>query len=191
MNTKLEELLTNTPYDDVFRTLVNDCRELLLPLLNEVFGEHYTGDEQVILSANEHFLNKTDGQEDKRVTDTTFLVVGKDGTRRYHWECQAVSDSTILLRLFEYDAQIALDNDGVLDGNVLTVTFPHTAVLYLRSTPETADRMTIRLVTPEGETAYSVPVVKMQSFSLEQIFEKKLFFLLPFYIFNREKELPE
>ena len=46
-------------------------------------------------------------------------------------------------------------------------------------------------MTPEGETAYSVPVVKMQSFSLEQIFEKKLFFLLPFYIFNREKELPE
>ena len=54
-------LLSNTPYDDVFRTLLNDCSPLILPLINEVFGEHYTGREKIVFSPNEHFLNRQDG----------------------------------------------------------------------------------------------------------------------------------
>ena len=50
--------LVNTPYDDVFRTLLNDCSNLIIPVINEVFGESYTGDEHIIFSPNEHFLNK-------------------------------------------------------------------------------------------------------------------------------------
>lgn len=40
----------NTPYDDVFRTLLNDCSSLIIPLINEVFGERYTGKEQIVFS---------------------------------------------------------------------------------------------------------------------------------------------
>lgn len=32
--------LSSTPYDDVFRTLLNDCTSLIIPIINEVFGEH-------------------------------------------------------------------------------------------------------------------------------------------------------
>lgn len=35
-------IVGSTPYDDVFRTLVVDCRQLVIPLLNEAFDEHYT-----------------------------------------------------------------------------------------------------------------------------------------------------
>ena len=28
----------NTPYDDAFRTLLQDCPELVIPLINELFG---------------------------------------------------------------------------------------------------------------------------------------------------------
>lgn len=30
-------------YDGAFRTILNDCRKLVLPVLNEIFGETYTG----------------------------------------------------------------------------------------------------------------------------------------------------
>ncbi len=30
---------TSTPYDDVFRTLLNDCSSLIIPVINEVFSE--------------------------------------------------------------------------------------------------------------------------------------------------------
>ena len=33
-------------YDGVFRIIVNDCRKLLIPVINEVFAEDYTGDEE-------------------------------------------------------------------------------------------------------------------------------------------------
>lgn len=36
-------MISNTPYDDVFRTLLNDCSFLIIPVINEVFGEHYVG----------------------------------------------------------------------------------------------------------------------------------------------------
>lgn len=42
--------------------------------------------------------------------------------------------------LFEYDAQIALD-EGKVIGETLTVTFPNTAVLYLQSRKKTPDKI--------------------------------------------------
>lgn len=40
-------MLVNTPYDDVHKTLVNDCKELLIPLVNETFHEHFAGNEKI------------------------------------------------------------------------------------------------------------------------------------------------
>ena len=38
---------SNTPYDDVFRTLLTDCSSLIIPVVNEIFHENYTGEEAV------------------------------------------------------------------------------------------------------------------------------------------------
>ena len=32
----------NTPYDDAFKTLLVDCTRLIIPVINEIFGEKYT-----------------------------------------------------------------------------------------------------------------------------------------------------
>ncbi len=122
--------ITNTPYDDVFRTLLNDLSPLIIPVINEIFGEHYTGGERILFSPNEHFLNQQDGAEQTRVTDSSFKIIGTT-PKKYHLECQSSADSSMLIRFFEYDAQIALD-EGELKENTLTVTFPHSAVLFLR-----------------------------------------------------------
>ena len=50
--------VSKTAYDDAFRTLLNDCSELIIPVVNEVFGEHYTGKEKIIFGVNEHFLSQ-------------------------------------------------------------------------------------------------------------------------------------
>ena len=69
--------ITSTPYDDVFRTLLNDCSQLVIPVINEVFGENYSGKEEIIFSPNEHFLNRQGGNEEERITDSSFKIVGK------------------------------------------------------------------------------------------------------------------
>ena len=178
-------MATSTIYDDVFRTLLNDCSALIIPVINELFNEHYSGKEFIEFRPNEHFVNQQDGQESKRITDTYFVVHSEE-ERGYHLECQSRSDSSMLLRIFEYDSQIALDT-SVLDNNTLHMKFPNSAMLYLRSTSATPDYMRIVIEFPKGSFEYEVPVMKVKDYSLEKIFEKGLLFLLPFYIFSHEK----
>ena len=99
-------------------------------------------------------------------------------------------ENSILILLFEYDAQIALE-DGCMGSATFTVSFPHSAVMALRQTRSTPDTMRIRVVTPGGETGYDIPVIKVQNYSLDEIFRRELLFFLPFYIFSHEKDLPE
>ena len=181
--------LTNTPYDDVFRTLLNDCSPLVIPVLNEVFGEHYSGQEKIVFSPNEHFLNRQGGNEEERITDTSFRVEGRE-IKKYHLECQSGADNSMLVRIFEYGTQIALD-EGQINGNVLTVTLPHSAMLYLRHHASTPDTLKIRMVTPGGTVEYDIPVMKSQQYTLEEIFEKNLLLLIPFHIFSHETRFEE
>ena len=50
--------MDNTPYDDVFRTLLTDCTELMIPVVNEIFHTKYTGKETICLLQNEHFRSE-------------------------------------------------------------------------------------------------------------------------------------
>lgn len=177
-------------YDGAFRTILNDCRQLIIPVINEIFNETYTGDEEVEFFPNEHFLDQQDEADQRRITDTNFRIIGKT-IKKYHLECESsLPDGKIAIRLFEYDAQIALD-EGEITEETLTVTFPHTAVLYLRAYKKTPDKMKYVIVTPGGTVAYDVPVMKVQTYSLADIFEKRLLFLIPFYIFSHEKRFPK
>ena len=181
--------ITNTPYDDVFRTLLNDCSPLIIPVINEIFGEHYSGQEKIIFSPNEHFLNQQGGNEEERITDTSFKIDGKE-TKKYHLECQSSTDNSMLVRFFEYDTQIALD-EGRIKGNVLTVTLPHSAVLFLRHHASTPDTLKIRMLTPGGTVEYDIHVMKSQQYTLKEIFKKNLLLLIPFYIFVHETQFEE
>ncbi len=154
-----------------------------------MFGEHYTGQEKIIFSPNEHFLNQQGGNEEERITDTSFKIEGKE-TKKYHLECQSSTDNSMLVRFFEYDTQIALD-DGTIKENVLTVTLPHSAVLFLRHHASAPDTLKIRMVTPGGTVEYDIRVMKSQQYTLEEIFEKNLLLLIPFYIFSHETRFDE
>jgi hypothetical protein len=177
-------------YDGAFRTILNDCRKLIIPVINEIFGETYTGDEEIRFFPNEHFLDQQDEADKERITDTNFTVYGKI-PKKYHVECESsLPDGRITIRLFEYDAQIALD-EGEVTEETLTVTFPNTAVLYLRTYKKTPDKMKYVIITPGGTVQYDIPIMKVQKYSLDDIFEKRLLMLIPFYIFSHENNFPE
>ena len=177
-------------YDGAFRTILNDCRKLIIPVINEIFGEAYTGDEEIRFFPNEHFLDQQDEADKERITDTNFTVFGKI-PKKYHVECESsLPDGRITVRLFEYDAQIALD-EGEVTEETLTVTFPNTAVLYLRTYQKTPDKMKYVIVTPGGTVKYDIPIMKVQKYSLDDIFDKHLLMLIPFYIFSHENSFPE
>ncbi len=51
--------------------------------------------------------------------------------------------------------------------------------------------MTVKVLTPGGTVAYTVPVLKVKHYTVNELFEKKLFFLIPFHIFAYEKDFKE
>lgn len=178
----------NTPYDDTFRTLLQDCPELVVPLINELFGTNYTGREVVVSNENEIFLRNPEGKKEKRVTDSNLTLISLKGiSKRYHLECQSTADGTMEIRMWEYDAQIALMNKEYRDG-VLYVKFPDSAVIYLRSNSNTPDELKICVCIGQKELFYEIPILKVKNYTLEEIFEKELWMLIPFYIFRYEKE---
>lgn len=174
-------------YDGAFRTILNDCRQMIIPVINEVFKEDYTGNEIIEFHPNEHFIEQQDAANQERITDTNFIIYGKK-KKKYHLECESsLPDGRMTIRLFEYDAQIALD-EGEVINETLTVTFPNTAVLYLRTYKKTPDKMRYVIKTPGGTVEYDVPIMKVQEYSLDDIFSKYLLLLIPFYIFSHEKD---
>lgn len=177
-------------YDGAFRTILNDCQKLIIPVINEIFGETYTGNEKITFFPNEHFIEQQNSAAQERITDTNFSVIGNT-EKKYHLECESsLPDGRMTIRLFEYDAQIALD-EGEVTKETLTVTFPNTAALYLRTYKKTPDKMQYVIITPGGTVQYDVPIMKIQTYSLDDIFKKRLLLLIPFYIFSHEKSLPE
>ena len=180
-----------TTYDDVFRTILNDCRDLIHPLLNEIFGESYSGCEPIHFGTNEHFMNQQHGQGDKRITDSSFTVSGIV-LIRYHLECQSTGDATMYRRMFEYDSQIALDDSEKLD-NALVLSFPKSAVLFLRQAAHTPDKMQIRLKlhNTQKEVNLEIPILSIVNYTADELFQKNLLILLPFHLFYYEKQFPK
>ena len=156
-------------YDGAFRTILNDCRKLIIPVINEIFGETYTGDEEIRFFPNEHFLDQQDEADKERITDTNFTVFGKI-PKKYHVECESsLPDGRITIRLFEYDAQIALD-EGEVTEETLTVTFPNTAVLYLRTYKKKPDKKKNVIVSPGGKGENEIKIMEVKKNSIDDIF---------------------
>ena len=47
------------------------------------------------------------------------------------------------------------------------------------------------IVKPGGTIQYDIPIMKVQTYSVDDIFEKRLLMLVPFYILSHEKSFPE
>ena len=170
-------MATNTIFDDVFRTMQEKMPEQTIPLINAVFGTQYPIDTEIIQGRNEHHT------ENGEVITDSYLVIGG---KRYHIECQSTEDQTMVLRMIEYDFAIGLENARKVDG-IYRIQLPHPCILYLRG--ENQDTLlSMELVLFDGRIIkYQVPVIRMEWYSLNEIFEKNLVILLPFYMMRYEK----
>ena len=171
--------MNNTIFDDVFRTMVEKIPQLAVPLINEVFQTSYPEDVEIIQLRNEHH------QENGEIITDSCLRIGR---KLYHIECQSVDDTTMAIRMIEYDFAIALDSARKY-GRRYRMEFPKSCVLYLRSGKNTPDFLKVEVVFPDGKIqVYRIPTVKLDEYTKDKIFEKNLLMFLPFYIMRYEKK---
>ena len=171
--------MNNTIFDDVFRTMIEKMPYLAVPLINEVFHTSYPEEVKITQLRNEH------QQKDGEIITDSCLLIGK---KMYHIECQSTDDTTMAIRMIEYDFAIAVEN-AEKQGRRYRIEFPRSCVLFLRSSGNTPDYLEADVIFPDGKThVYSIPAIKMADYTKDHIFEKNLLMLLPFYIMRYEKK---
>ena len=172
--------MSRTIFDDVFRTMVEKLPYLAVPLINEVFETSYPENVEITQLRNEH------QQENGEIITDCCLKIGR---KLYHIECQSIDDTTMAIRMIEYDFAIAIENAQKINRRY-RIEFPRSCVIYLRSNKNTPDSLEVEVIFPDGKLhLYEIPTVKMENYTKDSIFEKNLLMLLPFYVMRYEKEV--
>lgn len=162
----------------MFWTLLEKMPELAVPLINEVFGTSYPEDIEIIQKRNEHQT-----KQGEIITDSHLLIADK----AYHIECQSTHDSSMVIRMIEYDFSISLGSMRLEDGKY-RMYFPHSCILYLRGNQD-RKLLSVEMIMPDGSvTEYKVPAIYVGHYTKDEILQKQLFFLLPFYIMRYEEK---
>jgi hypothetical protein len=167
-------------FDNSIATMVEEYPIYLIPVINEAFGTKYGKNDVVILCRDVHHRNSG-----VIITDILVEICGV----KYHIECQSYEDGTMQIRMFEYDVAIAIEQ-ARHDKNYMEINFPKSCVLQLRSNENTPDNLEVKLNFQDGSSAkYSVPVVKVNNYSCDDMFEKNLLLLIPFYMMRYEQDI--
>lgn len=170
----------NTIFDDVFRTIAEKFPYMFIGLINEFFHTDYPEDTAYKELKNEHYT-----KNGKVVTDALFEIQ----SHLYHIECQSGKDGRMVLRMFEYDVAIALENASGTD-EVTEISFPESCVIYVRNHRTVQKQHTLMVRFPNGQkVCYTVPIVKVSDYSVDEIFQKRLIAFLPYYILRYESFL--
>lgn len=92
--------------------------------------------------------------------------------------------------MIEYDFAISLESKKIENGRY-RIYFPHSCVLYLRGKGK-SNTIGMDIVMPNGQIIkYDLPAIYVENYTTDVIFQKKLLFLLPFYIMRYEKSRTE
>ncbi len=75
-------------------------------------------------------------------------------------------------RMAEYELPIALEHSEV-EGNTMKVKLPSAAVLQLQCSRNMPDEYKIQISTSEGEVVHKVRIMKLNRYSVKDIFEKR------------------
>lgn len=189
LDKQMDKPTSASPFDDVFRTETVRMKEWFIPLLNEIYGTKYALNSEVVFYENEQLQLAAAHSDDlesagipRKITDRIFSVNGD----LYHMECQANEDGSIVFRVAEYDSHIAVrlaEYDSKKD--VLSVHLPYSSIVYLRRTEKTQPSQIVYHYGKQ-QLRIEIPAISAQMYSLDDIFEKQLYVLIPFYFLRYE-----
>lgn len=177
-------------YNDVVHTLIDQCKKLTLPVINEVLGKQYSGSEDVILVSDDSYFSFPFSLFDLQ-TKTRLLVKGST-SQRYFFEYRGLKNNCILLDISEYtknlERTVCEDNTKSATLNIIVLS---SKLLLLRGEVQASDTMRVVIRTPTENFEHNTPLLKLTDYTLQDLCEKKLFLLVPFYIFTHEANFRE
>ena len=171
-------------WDEILKAIVSAMPSQLFPLFKEVYGREYSKDTSIVLLGSEtsSFQENDKKPPGSTLMDIALLVAGTD---YYHLECQMKNDSEMVIRMFAYDVRFAITHSRTMDKDTgeIVLYFPRSVVIYPDENSALPDHLKCRVVFQDNsEHIYTVPTVKIQTYSLKEIKEKHLTMFIPYTI---------
>lgn len=89
-------------YDRIFKRMMTLSSELIVALINSLFGTSYPPDSTLIYNLTENINN----QLNRTIADTIITI---NNVHSYHLEAQVYEDDNIIFRMFDYGYQQTLE----------------------------------------------------------------------------------
>jgi hypothetical protein len=177
-------------YDSVFKVMKVRHQRLFISLINEAFGKNYPLDAQVeVLPSDGALMHEKTADGSKKIEQKEADFILKIGSEKYLVECQSYDDDSMAIRIAEY-AFITARDSATWDAGHAVIPMPHFVIVYVKSTEKTPKKTTITFTFPDGQTVnYESDNIILKDYTREEIVEKRLFPLIPFYITRYEKQL--
>ena len=181
---------SDTPYDKCFGTLIRECPQLLVPLVNEMFGLDFSEEAKVTLldlTYTEVPLEKNSG---KRFPDGLFKIEDPYhpdyDDYRFLMECETWPNSEMEIRFFRYGSLNAIRHTAKDEEGFFHFTFPHLGLLYLRPGQRASRKNKIYVGAQGVKEELSIPLAvrTIKGYDKSTLMEKNLFFLMPFWAFK-------
>lgn len=144
-------------YDRTFKRMFKLSKRMLIKFVNQIFKKSHSLDEEVI------FLDVSTISEDNDVLekDLYFQIQNE----RYQIEAQTYWDD-MMFRLFEYATNSIEGNYEKIDSSHAIFRIPQQAVVYLKDTNKTNNKLYIKIIPPNGEsTEYVAEAVRALGYS--------------------------
>ncbi len=170
---------------------MKECKEIVYPLLNETFGESYDSSNTIEFLNEEHEDSSDEILKETLFSDANFIVRNVEGKLcgRYIYECQSSSDNTMTVRMFRYGVRTAFENRYVEEG-ILHIPLPDAAVLYLRGNSKyKLESSIVKIDFHEKSLDYEMKMFRFKKYTIDELFQKKLYVLIPFTLFLYENDL--
>lgn len=175
-------------WDEILKKEVFLIGEQLLPLIKEIYGKTYPRDTAIKPLATEYSVDRVESGKISSIRADITVIIGE--TDIYHFECEIEKDGTMVIRMLEYDIHIALSYAKADQSGNYKIHFPNSAILYLQTNHTVPNSLNCQIIFQDGTAhTYSVPVIKVQSYSLEEIHQKHLCVLIPFLPLRFRKKL--
>lgn len=184
--------MTHKIFDSTFKKILTLSSKAVVNMINGLFYTSYDPD------TAEVFYHWTESVKDDTIKTTladTILVINNSDA--YHMEAQMTKDENIVFRVFSYGAgyadktkEISQDEKG---HDIYQIHFPNPCIIYLNNVSESVPD-TYSLSVDLGLDApiiYRVPVVKLMNCSTEDINNRKMVILVPFFLLKLRERLSD
>jgi len=176
--------------DEIVKLLFNVSKPMLIATVNGLFNTTYdpdSADVEVIKTATEYVKNDM-----KVIRSDLFLQITANGkSTDYHVEFQISADSRMVIRLFEYDIQHAMDKLRLTDTvEIPRLRLSQSLVIHFEKGGNIPDKYRMIIEYADGtEHEYTAEVFKYWDYDSTMLIGKKLYNLLPLQLFILRAEL--